>query len=103
MLSEHTPLPWELRGPSPGHMRGFDDGGDYAVAAAGQIIAEFIHQTDRHIYQPAEANARLFMAAPALLAACRAYIHSVRVDNSPGKQHAAMKLIEAAAAKAEGR
>jgi len=46
-----------------------DDGGDYAIVANEQVIAEAICKTAASTFQPAEANARLIAAAPDLLAA----------------------------------
>jgi len=64
----HTPGPWDFTGPSPGKMKGYDDGGDYAIIARG-IIAEAFHRIDDDTYADAEANARLIAAAPDLLEA----------------------------------
>lgn len=70
-MSKHTPGPWTITGPGK-YIPGFSDGGDYAIEdAAGQIIAEAIHQVDRSEFRPAEANARLIAAAPEMLEALR--------------------------------
>jgi len=70
-LGFHTQGPWTIKGPSPGGSA-MDDGGDYAILAQGEIIAEVIFMTAANTFQPAEANARLIAKAPALLAALAA-------------------------------
>ncbi len=77
-MSQHTPGPWQISGPSSGKGSN-DDGGDYAifirdelptgVGGDVQILAEVIYQTDTSIYQPVEANARLMAQSPNLLSA----------------------------------
>mgnify|MGYP001593603689 CR=1 FL=1 len=63
----HTPAPWTMKGPSaPGPRH--DDGGDYAIKANGEIIAEVFRRVSVTRIEPVEANARLIAAAPELLA-----------------------------------
>lgn len=64
----YTKGPLKITGPSPGTGPG-DDGGDYAIYESGVIIGEAIHRADENEYRNAEANARLWAAAPDLLAA----------------------------------
>jgi len=67
---KRTPGPWTYQGPSPGKSN-MDDGGDYAIVAAGYIIGEAVSKVARETFAPAEANARLMAAAPDLLAAIK--------------------------------
>jgi hypothetical protein len=60
----YTPGPYDLTPPS--------GEGDYAVLdQSGYILAEFYYQAEVDKFRPALANARLFMAAEKLLAACK--------------------------------
>jgi hypothetical protein len=63
--ASHTPGPWAT------HRSRFPVDGqtDYAIVAGQQVIAEAFGRSDRNVYPPAEANARLIAAAPDLLAA----------------------------------
>ena len=71
-MTEHTPGPWKLHGPSPGLDRAIDDGGDYAILTEGEcIIAQAHHRVAKGVTVNALANARLMAAAPDLLAALR--------------------------------
>lgn len=65
----YTKGPLKITGPSSGDGP-YDDGGDHAIYAGGVIIGEAIHRADEDEYRDAEANARLWAAAPDLLAAC---------------------------------
>ena len=68
----HTPGLIEISGPSPGKDY-MDDGGDYSlfiwVDGDRHIIGEAIKQTGETIFHDALSNARLWAAAPDLLAA----------------------------------
>ena len=59
----HSTGPLTIHGPSPG-TGPYDDGGDYAIVENGKIIGEAIHRVDAAEYVDAEANARLWAAAP---------------------------------------
>ena len=72
-MSEHTPGPLSVVGPSRGGSS-YDDGGDYAIVDAHNKI---IGEASRLVgpggeTRPALENARLWAAAPDLLAACEA-------------------------------
>ena len=69
-MGEHTPGPLTTRGPSNG-LGPLDDGGDYGIMdAAGKVVGEAYYKVGVAMFRPAEANARLWAAAPDLLAAC---------------------------------
>ena len=69
----HTPGPFTITGPSTGHLKFMDDGGDYAIRAPdGRIIAECYYHTGEGKTDDALANARLFSKAEDLLAARKA-------------------------------
>ncbi len=67
----HTPGPLETKGPAK-YIPNFSDGGDYGIIAPGdrqvRIIGEAIHKVGKGDYVNAEANARLWAAAPTILA-----------------------------------
>ena len=76
-MSGHTPEPLTIKGPSLGRIDNGvrHDPGDYAILDAdGKIIGEAYSLVDygKDGTRPAEANARLWAAAPALLSACEA-------------------------------
>ena len=99
-----TPGPWEIKGPSSGKLKGMDDGGDYAIIAANQIIAEIICRTDETVYQPAHANARLIAASPNLLEACREAAETIgAMGNEQGGIYPVLNLLMNVIAKAEGK
>lgn len=102
---KHTPGPWKANGPSPGNIKGFDDGGDYAIISGG-IIAEAFHRIDDNTFVDAEANARLIAAAPELLATLKfalAEISDMTTDAfSKGADKEARDRMKQAIAKAEG-
>ena len=73
----YTQGPLEIVGPSNGKQKSIDDGGDYAIIKEGFIIGEAIHLCGQlpsgvPVIADAEANARLWAAAPALLAVVEA-------------------------------
>mgnify|MGYP001563716785 CR=1 FL=1 len=82
--TQHTPGPLTIHGPSDGKMRGLDDGGDYAILDAdGHIIGEAIRRVGPNEYAAAEANARLWAAAPRIAdehARMKAMLHEALGD-----------------------
>ena len=98
-MSEHTPGPWQVRGPSkvPGRK---DMTGDFAIVSNGKIIAEAFFQIAKEYYAPAEANARLIAAAPDLLKILKRLLASCEY-NDPETE--AMRLATEIIAKVEGR
>jgi len=62
-MSEHTPEPWFVMGPS-GTDRTID------IEDADQNILVRVYPSDKNRSLPSEANARLIAAAPDLLAKC---------------------------------
>lgn len=78
-----TPGPlYVLRAAAPS-----DGGYDYAVMAtidgSARCIGEAFEVVDHGVRVPAEANARLWAAAPMLLEACRATMSMVEGDGMP--------------------
>ena len=64
---EHTPGTWKASGPSCSPLH---DAGDYAIVDTdGAIIAETFRQVSKDGTRPAEANAKLMAASPAMLEA----------------------------------
>ncbi len=106
-MSKHTPGPWKV---SHGCLPG-DSGFSVATANAAasgnvKITAECWPCTIVSEDHRSElfANAFLIAAAPDLLEACRAMLTCCgSSENWNGETHEALKLIEAAIAKAEGR
>lgn len=95
-MSTYTPGPW----------RAFDPegrGGDAIpiIDAQGVMFAavEAIDITDEQAHERQQANARLIVAAPDLLAACNAALAYLDAEDSAGL----VAEIAAAVAKAEGR
>lgn len=106
-MSEHTPGPWTISGPSKPDNVG---GRDWAVVDGNLlIVAEAFEVPARAVTFPAEANARLIAAAPDLLEAARKLHKQIAFDVFVDDQgHRAVMLqafreIEMAIAKAEGR
>lgn len=84
-MSQHTPGPWTVHGPSPGK-GAFDDGGDYCIRdAEGKIIGEAIALVGHGDHRPALANATLWAAAPAMLEALKAVLNCGDYCYVPGK------------------
>jgi hypothetical protein len=110
-MSEHTPGPYTVKGPSKGRV---DNGvrhaaGDYAIMDADdKIIGEAYNLVDygKDGTRPAEANARLFASAPELLAACENMVRLAAtgddVEDFAVQMNMAMQQIRAAIAKAKG-
>ena len=89
----YTPGPWTIKGPSDGKLKGIDDGGDYAIVANNQIIAEAIYRTDLTIYQPVLANAHLIAAAPDLLLTLKSVLEYI--THQEGSCPSGMRLMDA--------
>ena len=104
-MSEHTQEPLTIHGPSDGKGP-YDDGGDYAIVDPdGKIIGEAIHKVDHTEFRPAEANARLWAAAPDLLAASQRLFEEVGCLSESEKHlglRAAAEWVRVAIAKAKG-
>ncbi len=104
--SKHTPGPLTVRGPSPGG-GSMDDGGDYAILnERGHIVGEAYRKVGRNNFgvtfeADAEANARLWAAAPDLLAVCEALVSDLTADDRANMGDA-YDAICAAIAKARG-
>lgn len=67
----HTPALWTLCGPSRERTttgRLHDEGGDYAIMAGSEIIAEAYRRVSANRVEPVLANAYLMVDAPALAA-----------------------------------
>lgn len=108
MSTTHSPGPLTTKGPSSGKVRGVDDGGDYAIVnSADEIIGEAIYRTGRTTTAPAESNARLWAAAPELLACTKQiidWLERTGEDRSIlGKVYAYVTDAKLVIAKAEGR
>lgn len=89
---------WSVSGPSK---PGLDapEGGDYAVICDGQIIGEaFFRSSPQHTHD-AYGNARLFAAAPNLLAALTDLLAAM----DDGSEEPTLVRARAALAKSEGR
>lgn len=82
-MAEHTPGPLIINGPSRARVdmsptRHY--AGDYAILdVEGEIIGEAYHIVGHGIDRPAQANARLWAAAPALLAAAELLLNDERL------------------------
>lgn len=64
-MSGHTKGPWIAAGPSRPTLD-TPEGGDFAIAAGREIIAEVFRRTSTTVLQDAHANAHLIAAAPEL-------------------------------------
>jgi len=72
-MTEPTPGPLTITGPSPGKMKVIDDGGDYGILDSnGRMIGEAYRVIGIREVADARANATLWSASPVLLAACEA-------------------------------
>jgi hypothetical protein len=70
MTDKHTPGPLTITGPSPGLVRGIDDGGDFAIVDVnGHVIGQAHRLVAPSTLMPAKANATLWAAAPGTLKA----------------------------------
>ena len=98
MSETHTPGPWRVRG-GAASVYAFD-----IVGPKGEDIG-YANQSDGaddpEVY-PDGANARLMAAAPDLLAACRAFLAADPGEGYSPLEEAAIDLMRAAIAKAEG-
>ena len=110
MKSEHTPGPWRMEAPREmGTMRSMPivalyKNGDFRQEIG--LVHEWTDLDDEH--PQSDANARLIVAAPDLLAVCKIVSAGIWRDkerNACGLAGAAVAVhaIEAAIAKAEGR
>jgi hypothetical protein len=103
--SKHTPGPLTIRR----SMVPADGAYDWAILDAdNKVIGETFGRVGLGDYRPAEDNARLFRAAPDLLAAVRELAREVRRCAMQGYTGTALlialtELAEVIAAKAEGR
>ena len=71
-MEKHAPGPLTVRGPSLGTGQ-YDDGGDYGIYdSEGIIVGEAYYKVGVEMFRLAEANARLWAAAPDMLEACQA-------------------------------
>jgi hypothetical protein len=78
--------------------------GDFAILDKdNRIIGEAYYKVGPDEYKPAKHNARLWAAAPDLLAACEAFVNAAEVwfCNTP-EVNAAYQAAHAAIAKAKG-
>lgn len=72
-MNEHSSGPWMAHGPAKPSLDA-PEGGDWCIQDGGtNVIAETFYRVHEGVggTRPAEANARLFAAAPDLLAACK--------------------------------
>jgi hypothetical protein len=116
MMSEFTKGPLTIHGPSQGGTP-CDDGGDFCIRdSEGKIIGEAISKVGRvhfkcsgpeYVLRPAEANAQLWAAAPALYAVAQAIIevgdlHGFDAGEILAGLHEAGVMAEEAIALADG-
>ena len=115
-MEKHAPGPLTVRGPSLGTGQ-YDDGGDYGIYdSEGIIVGEAYYKVGVEMFRPAEANARLWAAAPDMKAALEAQERFERhrrgcltcrrgdrcTDGGAELHRSATELRDAAIARADG-